>query len=122
MTRRRPKPPEHLDEQAKVKWAETLPALPDVEPGTLDALAAYATAWSRMVAAEAKVAELGPVVKSPQGFPQINPYLQVLAQERRAVRQWAEELKLTPKARGRKRADDDEPADPVLRLIRRAPT
>jgi P27 family predicted phage terminase small subunit len=116
MTRRRPKPPEHLDAAARAKWLEILPQSPDVERGTLDALAAYCAAWSRMIAAEAKVAELGPVVKSPQGFPQINPYLQVLAQERRAVRQWAEELKLTPKSRGRKKADDQE-QDPILKLI-----
>ena len=118
MTRRRPKPPEHLAAAARAKWGETLPALPDVERGSLDALAAYCAAWSRMIAAEAKVAELGPVVKSPQGFPVQNPYLSVLQQERRAVRQLATELRLTPKSRGRERADDREQADPLLRILK----
>jgi P27 family predicted phage terminase small subunit len=116
MTRRRPKPPEHLAAAARAKWGETLPALADIEPGTLDALATYCAAWSRMIEAEAKVRELGPVVKSPQGFPVVNPYLAVLQQERRACRQWAEELKLTPKSRGREKADHEP--DPLLRLLK----
>jgi P27 family predicted phage terminase small subunit len=116
MSNRRPKPPRHLDPDAQAKWKEIVAHLPDQEQGTLDALAAYCQAWSRMVAAEARVAELGAVVKSPQGFPAVNPYLSVLQQERRAVRQWAAELKLTPKSRSTRRRSE-EPQDPVLRLI-----
>ena len=40
-----------------------------MDQGTLDALAAYCQAWSRWTAAEAQVSTLGPVVKSPAGFP-----------------------------------------------------
>jgi P27 family predicted phage terminase small subunit len=113
MTKR---PPRHLDTTARAKWREILPQLADNEQGTLDALAAYCAAWSRMVEAEQKVAELGAVVKSPQGFPVQNTYLNVLQHERRAVRQWSDSLKLNPKARGRRKTTQ-EPADPVLRLI-----
>lgn len=115
---RRPQPPKHLDADARAKWKELVGTLPDQEQGTLDALAAYCAAWSRMVVAEAKVAELGAVVKSPQGFPVANPFLAVLQQERRAVRQWGETLRLTPKSRSSRRKPDGG-RDPILSLIGR---
>jgi P27 family predicted phage terminase small subunit len=114
---KQPHPTKHLDAAATAKWKEILPTL-DTEPGTLDALAAYCAAWSRMIDAEAKVQELGAVVKSPQGFPVQNPYLAILQAERRAVRQWGETLKLTPKTRSTRKPQADEPADPILRLVR----
>ncbi len=112
---RRPQSPKHLDETAAKKWREMLPTLADQEPGSLDALAAYCSAWSRWTAAEAKVQELGPVVKSPQGFPVQNPYVAIAAQAQRQMRQWASELKLTPKSKTRRKAS--EQTDPILRLI-----
>ena len=115
---KRPTPPRHLDAKARKKWKELVGDLLDFEQGTLDALTAYAAAWSRMVDAEQKVQELGTVIKSPQGFPVQNPYLAVLQNERRAVRQWSDSLKLNPKARGRRKVSE-EPSDPVLRLIGR---
>ncbi len=96
--------PNHLDEQARSKWAEVLPILEsrgDLDQGVLDALAAYCVAWSQWSAAQAKVAELGPVVKSAAGFAIVSPYVTVAAQAERRMRQWATELKLTPKARGK---------------------
>ena len=44
-----------------------------MDQGTLDALACYCQAWARWTAAEAKVNELGAVVKSPAGFAVANP-------------------------------------------------
>jgi len=101
MTRRRPSPPTHLDVDAQAKWGQLVGTLPDQQQGTLDALAAYCQAWSRMLAAESKVAELGLITKSPQGFPTANPFLSVLQQERRSLRQWATELRLTPASRAK---------------------
>lgn len=115
---KRPTPPRHLDARAKQKWKELVGDLPDLEQGTLDALTAYSAAWSRMIDAERHVQELGTVVKSPTGFPTANPYLGILQAERRAVRQWGETLKLTPKSRGRRKASE-EPSDPVLSIIGR---
>ena len=120
---RKPKPPAHLDEAAKQKWAELAPILQergDVGQGTLDALAAYCVAWSQWTAAQAKVAELGPVIKSAAGFAVVSPYVTVAAQAERRMRQWAAELKLTPKTRGsrRKAADDDQgEGDGLLKLL-----
>ena len=115
MTKR---PPKHLDKIAAKKWREILPQLADIEPGTLDALTAYCSAWSRWVDAESKVQALGPVVKSPQGFPVPNPFGAIAAQAQRQLRQWAGELKLTPKSRARK-PDDQQSHDPIFKLIHR---
>ncbi len=97
----RPPAPAHLDADAKAKWTELVGTLPDQQQGTLDALAAYCQAWSRWTAAEAKVQELGAVVKSPQGFPAANPYVAIAQQAQRMMRQWAAELRLTPAARAK---------------------
>lgn len=99
MTRRKPQPPDHLDETARAKWLETLPTLANCEPTTLDLLTSYAAAWSRMVQAERKVSELGVVIRASGGTAGVSPFLTVVQQERRAVRQLAETLKLTPAAR-----------------------
>jgi len=89
-------PPEHLDGEARRKWAELWPIVAqraNIDQGTLDALAAYCQAYSRWTAAETKVNELGAVVKSPAGFAVPNPYLAVAAQAQRQMRQWAQELR-----------------------------
>ena len=89
-------PPAHLDDQARAKWGEVWPivaAREVIDQGILDALAGYCLAYSRWTAAEAKVNELGAVVKSPAGFAVPNPYLAVAAQAQRQMRQWATELR-----------------------------
>ncbi len=116
MSRRRPKPPPHLTDAARAKWLETLPTLADWEPVTLDLLTAYAAAHARMVEAETKVAELGVVVRASGGTAGVSPYLTVVQQERRAVRQLADALrKRRPAAKAH-----DENEDPILRLIGKA--
>jgi P27 family predicted phage terminase small subunit len=113
-------PPEHLDAQARVKWAELFPILEgrgDIDQGVLDALAAYAVAYSQWVAAQAKIAELGPVIKSAAGFAIISPFVTVAAAAERRLKQWATELQLTPKAR-RKKAADAQPESAVLGILR----
>ena len=114
-----PAPPAHLDQQAAAKWSELLPILEtrgDLDAGTLDALACYCVAYSQWKAATAKVDELGQVIKSAAGFAVVSPYVQVAAAAQRQMRQWAAELKLTPKARGRKAESGEESA--VSKIIR----
>lgn len=114
-----PNPPEHLDADACTKWQELVGSLPDQEQGTLDALSAYCQAWSRMVAAERRVAELGTVTKSPTGFPVQNPFLSILQAERRALRQWAVELRLTPAARAKGNRQQTKPTSALDQLCKR---
>jgi len=91
-----PQAPEHLDDEARRKWAELWPIVSQrekIDEGTLDALGAYCLAYSRWTEAEAKVNELGRVIKSAAGFAVVNPYLAVAAQAQRQMRQWATELR-----------------------------
>ena len=104
--------PEHLDEQARSKWAEVFPILEsrgDVDQGALVALTAYASAWSQWLAAEAQVKTLGLVVKSPAGFAIENPYLTVARKAQGELRRWGTELRLTPKAKGKEAAGAEDP-------------
>lgn len=105
-------PPEHLDEQARAKWAEVYPILEgraDTQQGTLDALAAYCVAWSQWTAADTQVKALGLVVKSPNGFPVENPYLPIARKAQSELRRWGSELRLTPKSR---KAAETAPGEP----------
>ncbi|NLF09395.1 MAG: phage terminase small subunit P27 family, partial [Pirellulaceae bacterium] len=106
-------PPQHLDQAAIAKWQEIIVILEtrgDLDQGTLDALSCYCSAWSRWTAAEQQVNALGPIVKSPTGFPVANPYVAIAAAAQRQMRQWGGELRLTPKARGRKAEAVEESA------------
>ena len=115
-------PPKHLDEPARQKWAEILPILQargDVDQAAADALACYASAWSRWTAAETKVAELGPVVKSPAGSAVANPFLAVAKEAQRQMRQWADVLRLLPRSPA-KTTEAAPPTTSVLdRLLKR---
>jgi P27 family predicted phage terminase small subunit len=102
--------PDHLDEQARAKWAELAPTLDVTQQGVADALACYSQAWSRWTAAEAQVNELGAVVKSPAGFAVANPYVTIAAAASRQLRQWGDVLKITPKARGKAKGEESESA------------
>ena len=114
--------PDHLDDEARTKWSELWPILQargDVDQGTRDALSVYCLAWSQWKQAQAKVAELGTVVKSPAGFAIVSPYVQIAAQAERRLRQWSAELKLTPKTRGRKQNTPEPAGDGLDGLLGR---
>jgi P27 family predicted phage terminase small subunit len=116
-------PPAPLDAQAQAKWAELLPILEargDVDGGILDGLACYCQAWARWAAAEAEVAKLGTVVKSPIGTPVENPYLRIAAAAQRQLRQWGNELGLTPAARkkvSKHKTVEAEPSNLLAELL-----
>ncbi len=98
------KPPEHLSEPARKEWSRVIKEL--AEAGILakldrGTLAAYCQTYARWAEAEAKLAELGPVVKSPSGFPTANPYLTVCNTALRLMKTYAAELGLTPASRKR---------------------
>ena len=104
---RKAKAPEHLDEQARAKWAEVLAILDGrgdvLDAGTVDAAACYCSAWSQWTAAQAQVQQLGMVVKSAAGFAIPNPYLAVAKDAQRQMRQWGDVLGLH-KRPGRRKA------------------
>jgi P27 family predicted phage terminase small subunit len=75
-----PDPPAHLDEVAAAKWVEIASEIHGRDQGTLDLVALYATEWARWRHAESEVAKIGEVVRSPQGYPQANPWLSISRQ------------------------------------------
>lgn len=112
------KPPAHLDEQARAKWAEVLAILDGrgdtLDAGTLDAAAAYCQAWSRWTAAEQQVNALGAVVKSPAGFAVANPFVAIAAAASRQMRQWGDVLGL----RKRPSRKPEQPESAVSAILR----
>ena len=112
MSRKKTKPPEHLDAQARDKWQELAPTLDVTQPGTADALQAYCTSYSRWQAAEAQVAALGLIVKSPAGFPTENPYLGVVKRALIEMHRWGKELGL------HKRPKAEQPQSAVAAILR----
>ena len=112
-------PPDVLDECGRAKWSEILPALlarGDVDQGTLDALTCYCGAWSQWVEAGEHLRTEGAIVATPQGkFP--SPWCAIQKAAQVALRQWANELRLTPRTRGAK--TKPATADPVARAMGR---
>jgi P27 family predicted phage terminase small subunit len=121
--RQKPTPPEHLDEAGRQKWAEVYAILnkrgDTLDTGTLDALSAYASAWPRWTAAEAKVSELGAVIRSAAGFACISPFVGVAKDAQRQMRQWGDVLQLHRQARRAKAAKpaEAEGQGTLLRLL-----
>ena len=89
--------------------ATGLQARGNVGHGDLTALECLCSSWSLWLSAQAKVAELGMVTITPTGKVE-NPYLGIARKAQVAIRQWASELKLTPKSR--KLAENVVPAGP----------
>ncbi len=76
----RPKCPPHLKEAEKAEWRRMVKLLYPL--GLLteidgDQLALYVTAYCRWREAEHQLAESGTVIKSPSGYPVLNPFLSV---------------------------------------------
>jgi P27 family predicted phage terminase small subunit len=110
-----PDPPEHLDEVAAAEFVRTAAELATVglvEQVDRAALAAYCQAWSRWVAAEIAVGEMGLVVKSPTGFPIANPYLSIANKALSQIKAFAVEFGFTPAARVRVAQMMDAPDEP----------
>ena len=111
-----PEAPSWLDAEAQAEWERVTSDLQEM--GLLSradrpALAAYCTAWSRWVEAEAMVKKLGPIVKSPdKGFPMKSPYLTIADQALETMRKLMVEFGLTPSSRSRIRVSGpSEPGD-----------
>jgi P27 family predicted phage terminase small subunit len=100
-----PERPEWLDAEAQAEWGRVtaeLEAMGLLSVVDRAALAAYCTAWSRWVEAEAMVKKFGTIVKSPEkGFPMKSPYLTIADQALETMRKLMVEFGLTPSSRSR---------------------
>jgi len=72
-----PPPPTHLDAEAATKWCQIFGEIKSSDFADLDLLTMYCVTWARWKESEAKVAELGTVIKSPSGYPCQSPYLSI---------------------------------------------
>ena len=106
--------PDYLTEEARAEWFRTCAALRQMgllSAADRTALAAYCTAYSRWVEAEAQVRKFGAIVKSPEkGFPMKSPYLSIAEQAMEAMRKFMIEFGLTPSSRSRIRVPEDSTA------------
>lgn len=96
--------PANLNDAAKAEWNRIAPVLQQMRVVTVadqGILAAYCLAHARLIKAEAEVAKLGEVVKSPSGYPIQNPWLSVATRAAKDLKAAAVELGLTPSARTR---------------------
>jgi P27 family predicted phage terminase small subunit len=117
-----PSCPSHLGPQAKREWQRVGKLL--ARHGLLTevdraALAAYCTAYGRWVEAEEQVRTLGPVVKSPTGYPIQNPYLAIANKAMQQLTRLLGEFGMSPSSRARvAMTQPDDAGDPgaVLRF------
>lgn len=96
--------PELLTGEARALWEHLAPRLYRLGLLTeLDApaLAATCSAYGRWHTAEKHLAEQGDVVKSPSGYPIINPYLSISKAAWKQYRDGLQEFGLSPAARTR---------------------
>jgi P27 family predicted phage terminase small subunit len=117
-----PDAPDWLDAEAQAEWVRVtadLDAMGLLSRADRPALAAYCTAWSRWVEAEAMVKRFGSIVKSPEkGFPMKSPYLSIADQAMETMRKFLVEFGLTPSSRSRiKVPDGGEPGDEFDRFM-----
>jgi P27 family predicted phage terminase small subunit len=94
----------HLDDEAKREWRRIGRAL--LLCGLLSridraALAGYCVAWSRWVEAEQKLKVQGLMVKTPNGFEQPSPWLNISNKALEQLRGFAAEFGMTPATRSR---------------------
>lgn len=101
---RLPRPPEHLNVEAKKEWRRAgrfltqLGLISDIDRA---AFAAYCTAWGRWVEAEAALKTYGLMLKSPNGFPVQSPYLAVANRALEQMRSLLSEFGMSPASRTR---------------------
>lgn len=97
--------PEYLDDVAREEWRRLVPILSYMNvltPAERNVLALVCQTWSRMVAAEQKVRETGgEIVKSPNGYPLMNPWRSIANKCQDQLARILPELGLTPSSRSR---------------------
>jgi P27 family predicted phage terminase small subunit len=118
-----PKPPAHLDERARAKFAEMAEMLSRHGVMTeLDAsaLARYSVIWCRWLDVETEVKRRGPIVKTEGGNIIQNPFLSVANKCLLQMAQIESEFGMTPSSRSRIRmAEPADQSDPFEEYLNR---
>lgn len=99
-----PSCPKHLDPIARREWrriARELAIVGLISNLDRSALAAYCDAFSRWVRASEQIREYGMVLRSPNGYPIVSPYVSVLNKSLEQMRVFLTEFGMTPASRTR---------------------
>ena len=108
-----PRCPSHITGEAKREWKRIVPELKKLGLLTrLDraALAGYCQSWARLVKAEKMVEKTCEVLKSPSGYPIMNPWLSVANKALKQVEAFVREFGLSPSSRTR--VEIEKPEEP----------
>jgi P27 family predicted phage terminase small subunit len=96
--------PSHLSKVAKTEWKRIVKEVKAI--GLLTsvdraALTAYCESWSRYVEASENIQKFGSVIKSPNGYPIINPYVSIANKALEMIFKYGVEFGFTPSSRSR---------------------
>jgi P27 family predicted phage terminase small subunit len=113
--------PEHLSEEARAEWhrlVETLVSMGVITIVDRAVLAAYCQAYGRWVEAEQKLQETPLLIKTPSGYVQQSPWLNVANKQMELMGRYMAEIGLTPASRSRIKASVNlsEPLDMVTKV------
>lgn len=96
--------PKWLDPEAKREWrrlAKTLEAMGVLTEVDMAVFAGYCQSYARWKQAEERITDRGFIIRTPSGYPQQVPYINIAHQYLRSMHQSAEQLGLTPAVRSR---------------------
>ena len=114
--------PDFVQGEARREWARMSQLLADANLLTevdRTALAAYCQAYGRWVDAERKLRQTGPVIKSPSGYPILNPYVSIVKGYFAQLSKMMVEFGMTPSSRSRLRIEQpDKQEDPLDTFLR----
>lgn len=116
--------PEHLSDEARVEWyrlVDTLVGMGVITIVDRAVLAAYCQAYGRWVEAEQKLKETPLLFKTPSGYVQQSPWLNVANRQMELMGRYMAEIGLTPASRSRiaiaNPADQHQPVDKIEFVI-----
>jgi P27 family predicted phage terminase small subunit len=99
-----PECPEHLSEEARAEWhrlVDTLVSMGVITIVDRAVLAAYCQAYGRWVEAEQKLKETPLLFKTPSGYVQQSPWLNIANKQMELMGRYMAEIGLTPASRSR---------------------
>lgn len=99
-----PDPPDELTESERAVWTrtgKTLAGMRVISAADRDALVLYCRSWVEAEDAHAKILETDYIVKSPKGYPIINPWVSIRRKAEERCLKILEQFGMTPAARVR---------------------
>jgi len=105
---KKPRAPSYMTDEAKRHWRLMSRKLHGVKLLTeldVDALAMYCEAWAEWRMAMDALAEHGPIITTPKGYPVQSPYLQIANRAFDKMYKLLAEFGLTPSSRTRVKAE-----------------